>query len=104
CFAAAATAKQAQDAYGQGRDLTLLILAVAVLVALCLALVIARGVTRPVQRIREVLSLVAEGDLRVRAGETGGAELGEMAASLDQTLDSIGSVMSLVGNSSSRLA
>ena len=30
-------------------------------------------------RIREVLGRVADGDLSVRAGETGGAELGEVA-------------------------
>ena len=50
------------------------------------------------QRIREILGQVAAGDLTVRAGRTGGAELGEMAQSLDETLDAIGHVLLLVGD------
>jgi methyl-accepting chemotaxis protein len=102
--AAEGAAQDAQSAYGTGRALTLTIIGLALVIALGLALLVARSVTRPVQRIREVLGRVADGDLRVRAGDTGGAELAEMAESLDRTLDSIGSVMSLVGNSSGQLA
>jgi methyl-accepting chemotaxis protein len=98
------TAADAHHAYTTGRWLTVLIMAIALVVSVVLALVVARGVTRPVHRIREVLGRVAGGDLRVRAGATGGAELGEMARSLDETLDSIGSVLGLVGGSSTRLA
>jgi methyl-accepting chemotaxis protein len=98
------TAAEARDAYTTGRTLTFLIIGIALVVSVLLALVVSRGVTRPVHRIREVLGRVAGGDLRVRAGETGGAELGEMARSLDETLDAIGSVLSLVGDSSTRLA
>ncbi|MGY2002748.1 methyl-accepting chemotaxis protein [Blastococcus sp. SYSU DS1024] len=101
---AVATAEDAKDAYETARTLTLLIIAAGLLVAVVLAMVVARGVTRPVQRIREVLAQVAAGDLTVRAGRTGGAELGEMAASLDHTLDSIGNVLLLVNDSSTRLA
>ncbi|MCF6511150.1 methyl-accepting chemotaxis protein [Blastococcus sp. MG754427] len=101
---ARATAAEATDAYETARTLTLLIIAVGLVVSVVLALVVARGVTRPVQRIREVLGQVAAGDLTVRAGRTGGAELGEMAASLDETLDSIGNVLVLVSDSSTRLA
>jgi methyl-accepting chemotaxis protein len=97
-------AGEAQDTYETGRTLTLVIMAVGVALAVVLALVVARGVTRPVQRIREILGQVAAGDLTVRAGRTGGAELGEMAESLDHTLDSIGHVLTLVNDSSTRLA
>jgi methyl-accepting chemotaxis protein len=101
---AVATAEQARDAYITGRSLILAIMGIALVVSIVLALVVARGVTAPVQRIREVLGRVADGDLKVRAGETGGAELGEMAHSLDETLDSISSVLLLVNDSSQRLA
>jgi methyl-accepting chemotaxis protein len=101
---ARATAAEAADAYSTGRTLTLIIIAVGLAISVVLALLVARGVTRPVQRIREILGQVAEGDLTVRAGRTGGAELGEMAASLDHTLDSIGTVLTLVSDSSIRLA
>ncbi|MGY2083280.1 methyl-accepting chemotaxis protein [Blastococcus sp. SYSU DS0539] len=102
--AAVATADDARGAYETARTLALVIIAVGLLVAVVLALVVARGVTRPVQRIREVLAQVAAGDLTVRAGRTGGAELGEMAESLDHTLDSIGHVLTLVSDSSTRVA
>ncbi|MCA0144957.1 methyl-accepting chemotaxis protein [Blastococcus sp. LR1] len=101
---AAATAAEAQDAYESARTITFTIIGVGLVVSLVLAMVIAQGVIRPVQRIREVLGQVAAGDLTVRAGRTGGGELEDMAASLDETLDSIGTVLTLVSDSSTRLA
>ena len=101
---ATATAAEAQDAYETARTLTLVIIVVGLLISVVLAVLVSRSVTRPVQRIREILGQVAAGDLTVRAGRTGGAELGEMAASLDETLDAIGNVLVLVSDSSTRLA
>ncbi|MDP5184700.1 methyl-accepting chemotaxis protein [Blastococcus sp. BMG 814] len=102
--AARATAADAKDAYETARTMTLLIIGAGLAISVVLALVVARGVTGPVQRMREVLGQVAAGDLTVRAGRTGAAELGEMAASLDETLDAIGNVLVLVNDSSTRLA
>jgi methyl-accepting chemotaxis protein len=99
-----ATAAQAADAYASARNLTIGIMVAGLLISVVLALVVSRGVTGPVQRIREILGQVAAGDLTVRAGRTGGGELGEMAQSLDETLDAIGHVLLLVGDSSTRLA
>ncbi|RFU21374.1 HAMP domain-containing methyl-accepting chemotaxis protein [Geodermatophilus marinus] len=100
---AVGTAADAEDAYTAARTLTLVIIALGLVVSVALASLVARGVTRPVQRIREVLGRVAAGDLTVRAGRTGGAELGEMARSLDDTLDALGGVLTLVHDSSRRL-
>jgi methyl-accepting chemotaxis protein len=99
-----AAAAEAEDAYDTARTLTIAIIVAGLAISVVLALLVARSVTRPVQRIREVLGQVAAGDLTVRAGRTGGAELGEMAESLDHTLDSIGDVLLLVSDSSTRLA
>ncbi len=101
---ASATATEAADAYATARNLTVAIMIIGLLVSVVLATIVSRGVTRPVQRIREVLGQVAAGDLTVRAGRTGGAELDEMAESLDETLDAIGHVLLLVGDSSARLS
>ncbi|MGY1787596.1 methyl-accepting chemotaxis protein [Geodermatophilus sp. SYSU D00698] len=100
---AEATATDAADAYAAARTLTLVIMALGLVVALVLAVLVARSVTRPVERIREVLGTVAGGDLRVRAGEAGGGELGEVARSLDRTLDSLSGVLVLVRDSAGRL-
>src|SRR3954453_12840537 len=95
---------EAHGAYLTARTITFTIIGLGLLISLVLALLIARSVTTPVQRIREVLDKVAAGDLRVRAGHTGGAELGDVARSLDHTLDSLGRVLTLVNDSATRLA
>ncbi|WP_336033347.1 methyl-accepting chemotaxis protein [Geodermatophilus sp. FMUSA9-8] len=104
---AAATAEQtvteARDAYASARTLTIVVVVLGLVVAVVLAVLVARSVTGPVQRIRDVLGKVAAGDLRVRAGATGGGELGEVARSLDETLDSLGGVLTLVRESADRL-
>ncbi|OMQ16354.1 chemotaxis protein [Modestobacter sp. VKM Ac-2676] len=98
-----ATVQEARDAYASARTLTVIGVVVGLAVSVALAVLMARSVTRPVQRIRETLERVAAGDLRVRAGDVGGAELGEVARSLDQTLESLGGVLSLVSDSAGRL-
>jgi methyl-accepting chemotaxis protein len=101
---AVATADEAAGSYRTARTVTVAIIVTGLVIAVGLALVVARSVTLPVQRIRAVLAQVAAGDLRVRAGQTGGGELGEVAQSLDHTLDALGSVLHLVGDSAQRLA
>jgi methyl-accepting chemotaxis protein len=95
---------EAHDAYTSARTVTVAFIVVGLLLAVGLALLVVRSVTGPVQRIREVLAQVAGGDLRVRAGQTGGGELGEVARSLDHTLDALSSVLHLVGDSARQLA
>jgi len=102
--AAQATVQDAEDAYSSARTLTLLAVAVGVLASIALALLIVRVVTGPVQRVKTVLDRVAEGDLSVRVGRTGGAEIGEVARSLDRTLDALGGVLALVSDSAGRLS
>uniref|UniRef100_UPI0034DFFA3A methyl-accepting chemotaxis protein n=1 Tax=Modestobacter roseus TaxID=1181884 RepID=UPI0034DFFA3A len=98
-----ATVQEARDAAASARTLTIIGVAIGLVVSVVLAVLMARSVTRPVQRIRETLEQVAAGDLRVRAGNVGGAELGEVAHSLDATLDSLGGVLTLVSDSAGRL-
>jgi len=102
--AAQTTVQEARDAYTAARTLTLLIIGLGLVVSVVLALLIVRSVMRPVERIKAVLDQVAGGDLSVRAGDTGGAELGEVAHSLDLTLESLSRVLTLVGDSAGRLA
>ncbi|WP_299954719.1 methyl-accepting chemotaxis protein [uncultured Modestobacter sp.] len=99
-----ATVQEARDAYASARLLTIAGVAIGLAVSVAMAVVMARSVTRPVQRIRETLEKVAGGDLRVRAGRTGGAELELVAESLDETLDALGGVLTLVNDSAGRLA
>jgi methyl-accepting chemotaxis protein len=103
--AAEVAAADARDAYESARTLTAVAIAVGAVLSLAGGLLVASSVRRPVQRMRDVLARVAEGDLTVRAGTVGGgAELGVMAASLDTTLDALGNVLGLVNDSAGRLA
>jgi methyl-accepting chemotaxis protein len=103
--AATVAAGEARDAYEAARTLTLAAIVAGVLLALGAGLFIARGIRRPLQHMRDVLGQVADGDLTVRAGTVGGgAELGEMARSLDSTLDALGTVFGLINDSTTRLA
>jgi methyl-accepting chemotaxis protein len=101
---ASATVEDANAAYSSARTLTLLVVALGLVISLALAVAVVRSTTRPIRRVREVLDQVAEGRLDVRVGETGGAEVGEVARSLDATLDSLSAVLSLVDASADRLA
>jgi methyl-accepting chemotaxis protein len=102
--AAVGKAQEAEDAYTSARTLTVAIIVIGLFVSVVLALLVVRSVMGPVQRVREVLDQVADGDLSVRAGATGGAEIGEVARSLDSTLESLSGVLRLVNDSAGRLA
>ncbi|MEI4273954.1 methyl-accepting chemotaxis protein [Klenkia sp. LSe6-5] len=102
--AAAAITESARADYESARTTTLAIAGVAVLAAVALALLVARSVTRPVGRIQQVLGQVADGDLRVRVGAAGRDELGDVARSLDRTLDGLAEVFAVVTGSATRLS
>ncbi|MGY2066904.1 methyl-accepting chemotaxis protein [Blastococcus sp. SYSU DS0619] len=96
-------AEDAKDAAEAARTLTFVVIGIGLVVSVGLAVLVARSINRPVQRISEVLDRVADGDLSVRVGPTGGAELARVSASVDRTLDSIGGVLRLVDHSAARL-
>jgi methyl-accepting chemotaxis protein len=101
---AARQAASAQDASESARTLTVAIIVVGLLLSVALGIGTARSVAGPIAATREVLARVAEGDLTVRAQETGSREISEMNRSLNATLDAFGSVMVLVRDFAQRLA
>jgi methyl-accepting chemotaxis protein len=101
---AAAVAAQATSAYRTARTLTIAAVVIGLAIALLLAVVVARSITRPVQRIRHILDQVAAGDLRGRVEVSGRDELAAASNSLNQTLDSLTEIFTLVGSSASDLA
>ncbi|HEU5472537.1 MAG TPA: methyl-accepting chemotaxis protein [Actinophytocola sp.] len=98
------TAQAAQDAYETARVVTVAIVATGMVISLLLALLVARSVIRPLTRIREVLDVADDGDLRVRVDDNGKDELGSVAHSLNRTLDSLAGVLELVDRSATDLA
>jgi methyl-accepting chemotaxis protein len=70
--------------------LSMAVAGVGVLVLLALCLPLARSIVRPVRKMAEVLTAVADGDLTRRAGADTRDELGEMARALDRATESMG--------------
>ncbi|SCX40650.1 methyl-accepting chemotaxis protein [Klenkia marina] len=101
---ATAITEGARADYESARTTTVAIAAAALVAAIALAVLVARSVTRPVGRIQEVLGQVADGDLRVRVGAAGRDELGDVARSLDRTLDGLAEVFAVVTGSATRLS
>ena len=71
--------------FSSEHDLAILgVAAASSTVAVVAALVLARAVTRPLERLRSAASRLARGDLSSRASEVGPSELAEVAASFNE--------------------
>jgi len=75
------------------RRLTVLFWISAVLAMAVAATIVARLITRPVRRTQQVLADVAAGDLTPRLTDLADDEIGDMARSLNDTLDSVRDAM-----------
>ncbi|MEU4623314.1 methyl-accepting chemotaxis protein [Actinoplanes sp. NPDC023801] len=100
----AAAKLDAENAHRSGTRLTWAVGAGAVLLAGVLAVMVTLSVTRPVERIRRRLELLAEGDLATPLMVTGRDEVAEMAGALGRSLTSLGQVMRTIDDSSTALA
>jgi methyl-accepting chemotaxis protein len=100
-----AAARQASaTAHTNGTRMTWLVGIGAVILAVVLAAMVTLSVTRPVERVRQRLELLADGDLATPVEVTGSDEIAQMAGALDRSLASIGNVMRTIDESSSTLA
>ncbi|MEU4163140.1 methyl-accepting chemotaxis protein [Actinoplanes sp. NPDC026670] len=100
-----ATAKrEAAEAHTTGTRLTWAVGIGAVILAVVLAALVTLSVTRPVERIRQRLELLADGDLASPVEISGRDEVADMAGALDRSLQSLGQVMRTIDDSSSALA
>jgi signal transduction histidine kinase len=71
--------------FDSGHDMTILFVAVAAsTAAVAGSLLVARSITRSVERLRTTSAAVAGGDLSARAPEEGPAELADLAASFNE--------------------
>jgi methyl-accepting chemotaxis protein len=101
--AANASVDDAQSAYENARTLTIVLCIAGLLLAAALSVVVAGSVTRPLSRMVEVHSRIGKGDLSARITDPGPGELGEVASSLNTSLDAIGETMSLAAQSTEHL-
>ncbi|WP_372594924.1 methyl-accepting chemotaxis protein [Actinotalea sp.] len=90
----AATADAAEHAYVQDRTAVIAILTIGLVAALWLGSLVVGALVRRLRSVESVAGALQRGDLTVSTGLTGRDEVGRMAASLD---DAIGSLRTLVG-------
>jgi signal transduction histidine kinase len=77
-------------AFHMGDDVKILaVSAASAAVAVVAGLLLARSIVRSVERVRDASTLVAAGDLRVRAPESGPAEVADLAASFNEMAASL---------------
>ncbi|MGI4895293.1 MAG: methyl-accepting chemotaxis protein [Janthinobacterium lividum] len=100
---AGSQAARAEQAYRSARTTTIIVVVVGFVLSIALAPLISRSVVRPVRRTVDVLDKVAAGDLRVRVQVSGSDELAHMGASLNNTLDSISSIVEVIDRSATEL-
>ncbi|WP_432982806.1 methyl-accepting chemotaxis protein [Dactylosporangium sp. CA-233914] len=100
----AAAQRDAAAAHRAGSNLVWGVGAGAAVLAVLLALLVTRSVTRPVELVRKRLMLLADGDLATPVEVSGRDEVAAMAGALGRSLDSLGTVMRTIDESSASLA
>jgi methyl-accepting chemotaxis protein len=89
-----------QSAAATARNGVIIMVVALLIIALLSVPVVKSGVQKPLAGAVEVLSLVADGDLRVRMDYQKNDEVGRMGAALDRALDSLeATIVSIGGNS-----
>ncbi|WP_432546622.1 methyl-accepting chemotaxis protein [Kineococcus sp. SYSU DK004] len=102
--AARARTDAATDAASSALLLVWLVLGAGLALAGLVAVVVVRGITRPLSRVSDVLDAVAEGDLTRDAGIRSGDEIGRMAQSLQRATTHLRTVVQSITATSSSLA
>jgi methyl-accepting chemotaxis protein len=97
-------ARQAAKNYENAKLLTLLLLGISLVISISLAAVITRSFTLPLQRAVQVLKNVAAGDLRDHLEVPAHDEVGELADSLNHTIESLGSLLATVSSQATQVA
>lgn len=101
---AAEAAADAESSYAAQRRLALSLLAIGLFAALGFALLVARGVTSSVNKLKAALQQLAAGDLTVDAGVRSRDEIGQMAADLETARESLRSSLAIMGDNTVVLA
>ena len=99
-----AAAAGATDAAEVARRTLVLVAVLAAVAAALLARLITRSITRPVRAMGDVLAVMADGDLRVRADDSRRDEIGAMAGRCNTALDAFAAAMRHMDTNAATLA
>jgi methyl-accepting chemotaxis protein len=97
-------AQQAAEQRSTAIRLAIIVAAAGVLVLALLGWIITRSVVRPLRRVVEVVTGLADGDLRNSTGIESKDEVGQVAAALEASMANMRAVLGAIGDSSTTLA
>ncbi len=90
--------------FSTSRTATITIIVVAVLLCIVLGIVISQIISRPLSKIVNIVSEVAQGDLRQSANIRTRDEIGQLATSVDQMTDNLRGIVGSITSSSHSVA
>ncbi|MGY1602054.1 methyl-accepting chemotaxis protein [Geodermatophilus sp. SYSU D00815] len=102
--AAEEQATEAADAYASTRTFLVAVIVVGAVLALAFGILVARGITRALDRVRGSAERLAEGDLTHRAQVDQRDEVGRMATAIDAAQDRLRELMASVVSSADAVA
>ncbi len=93
-----------QSTISRGRTISIVIALAGLALLILLSIPLVRSILRPVTAVGRVVDALAAGDLTQRTGVSSRDELGQMAASLDSTLDGLRESVTTMGGNADTLA
>ncbi|GAA1622824.1 methyl-accepting chemotaxis protein [Actinoplanes couchii] len=93
-----------QSTITRGRVVSIAVALLGLVLLILLSIPLVRSILRPVNAVGTVIDALASGDLTRRTGVGSRDELGQMAASLDRTLDGLHETVTTMGGNADMLA
>ena len=98
------SSQRIEDSVSNGTTHTTIIMLISIAVALIIARITLVGITRPLARVNEMLSIVASGDLSLKLDESGKDEFAQLSRNCNLLIDSLRNLIESIVNRSAQLA
>ncbi|OUR75616.1 methyl-accepting chemotaxis protein [Colwellia psychrerythraea] len=98
------SSQRIEDSVSNGTTHTTIIMLISIAVALIIARITLIGITRPLARVNEMLSIVASGDLSLKLDESGKDEFAQLSKNCNLLIDSLRNLIEGIVNRSAQLA
>ena len=98
------SSQRIDDSVNSGSTQTIIIMLISIAIALIIARITLIGITRPLARVNEMLSIVASGDLSLKLDESGNDEFAQLSKNCNLLIDSLRNLIEGIVNRSAQLA
>lgn len=98
------SSQRIKTSVNDGSTQTTVIMVVSIFLALIIARITLIGITRPLARVNEMLSIVASGDLSMKLDESGKDEFAQLSKNCNLLIESLRNLIESIVNRSAQLA